>query len=351
MSFRYIGSKARVAEAIGQHLGSPDSNNGVFVDAFCGTGSVAEIASDIGWDVHLNDYLLSSVTMAAARFLSQEDVAFDFFGGYEEISRQLNNAKPVKGFIWKQYSPASSKEVGIERRYFTEENAKKIDAIRNQLLKWKNSGLLSDLEEKLLIADLLSATNRVANIAGTYGCFLSHWTPQAENILSLRPRELRKKSKSIKVSTKDACQLKVSNCDVVYLDPPYTKRQYASYYHILETITLGDSPKVDGVSGLRPWKDKASAFCYKTKALKAILNLINGLQSRRILLSYSNEGHIELEDLATSLQNEGNVSFIELKDVGRYRPNKTASKGGSAVKEYLIIIDRPEETKRKIVCA
>ena len=40
--------------------------------------------------------------------------------------------------------------------------------------------------------------------------------------------------------------------DTVYLDPPYTKRQYAAYYHILETISLGDEPIVEGICGIRP---------------------------------------------------------------------------------------------------
>ena len=36
MSFRYIGSKARVVEGIMDRIGEPDG--GTFVDAFCGTG-------------------------------------------------------------------------------------------------------------------------------------------------------------------------------------------------------------------------------------------------------------------------------------------------------------------------
>ena len=34
--------------------------------------------------------------------------------------------------------------------------------------------------------------------------------------------------------------------DAVYADPPYTKRQYAAYYHILETIAAGDRPLISG---------------------------------------------------------------------------------------------------------
>ena len=58
-----------------------------------------------------------------------------------------------------------------------------------------------------------------------------------------------------------------------------TKTTYSSYYHLLETITLGDRPQVEGVSGLRPWRDKASPYCYKAHALKALRGLIAGMAS------------------------------------------------------------------------
>lgn len=44
------------------------------------------------------------------------------------------------------------------------------------------------MEANLLIADLFGALNRVANIAGTFGCLLSKWTtcdPKAVLLLSL----------------------------------------------------------------------------------------------------------------------------------------------------------------------
>lgn len=34
--------------------------------------------------------------------------------------------------------------------------------------------------------------------------------------------------------------------DIAYEDPPYTKRQYGAYYHILETIAIGDEPEITG---------------------------------------------------------------------------------------------------------
>jgi hypothetical protein len=45
MSVRYIGSKARLIDAIIPMVGKPGRRSGAFVDAFCGTGVVAEAAA------------------------------------------------------------------------------------------------------------------------------------------------------------------------------------------------------------------------------------------------------------------------------------------------------------------
>jgi adenine-specific DNA-methyltransferase len=127
----------------------------------------------------------------------------------------------------------------------------------------------------------------------------------------------------------------------VYLDPPYTKRQYASYYHILETVALGDEPKVEGVAGLRPWKNLASDFCYKTRALKTLSRLVQSLKAQTVLLSYSSEGHIGMQDMKTELSKIGMSTMHPLGAIGRYRPNKVASSTASDVNEFLVVVERP----------
>lgn len=165
----------------------------------------------------------------------------------------------------------------------------------------------------------ISASNDVANIAGTYGCFLSKWSSQATNDIVLAPSVLREKKVNYVSSNVDVFELSSNVDDVVYLDPPYTKRQYASYYHLLETIVCGDEPLVNRVSGLRPWKEKASVFCYKTKAY-------------RVVISYSNQGHIILENLLDELKPYGKVELVEISTIGRYTPNRVAvSKRGSTM--------------------
>lgn len=335
MGYRYIGSKARIVEEIIKYLGLPIDKNAFFIDAFCGTGIVASKAADLGWNIKINDMMKNAAVVAEARMLSYLDVPFAHFGGYEEALIQLNKAE-VKGFIWKEYSPVSKEFTGIERKYFTEENARRIDGAVALIHKWRREGVISEKEFSLLLSTLICAVNDVANIAGTYGCFLSKWTAQSQNQLELQPLCLRGQKVNYTVSTSDVFMITSSANDVVYLDPPYTKRQYASYYHILETIVQGDEPVVEGVAGLRPWRENASVFCYKTKALKALVKLIVSQTAHRVLVSYSNDGHIKLEELQNELKKSGDVEIIELADIGRYRPNQIASTNKSDVKEYLI---------------
>ncbi|WP_122575655.1 DNA adenine methylase [Pseudomonas viridiflava] len=340
MSFRYIGSKSRLINQISSFIGQP-KEGAFFVDGFCGTGVVAEAAAALGWNVRINDNLCSAVISAGARLISKEQATFVKLGGYEKAIAQLNSSEPKSGFIWRAYSPASLDFCGIERRYFTQENAARIDAMRSLIAEWSESGTIDNVEERLLIGDLFSALNRVANIAGTFGCFLSKWTRQSQDKIAMRCRELKERSVNVEATVGDVFNVSNAVKDLVYLDPPYTKRQYASYYHILETVALGDEPEVEGVAGLRPWRDRASDFCYKTRALKTLSRLVQELKSQKILLSYSSEGHISMSDMKAELSKIGKSTMHPLGAIGRYRPNKVASSMGTDVNEFLVVVERP----------
>jgi adenine-specific DNA-methyltransferase len=126
----------------------------------------------------------------------------------------------------------------------------------------------------------------------------------------------------------------------VYFDPPYTKRQYAAYYHILETIAMGDEPEVDGVTGLRPWKHLASDFCYRKRALGALVSLMRDCAAGRVLLSYSSEGHVARDELVAALAPLGQLTVHSLGDIGRYRPNDAAVRKADSVHEYVFELRR-----------
>ncbi|HVM80399.1 MAG TPA: DNA adenine methylase [Stellaceae bacterium] len=337
---RYIGSKARVSDALLDLIGPPRTPGERFVDLFCGGGSVSKAAAARGWSVHTNDHLVSSVIIARAQLLSAKQLSFDRAGGYERVIKLLNTAAPENGPIFREYSPSGLSRAGEIRKYFTETNAQKIDGVRAAIENQFRSGRFGEHERTLLIADLMCAANSVANIAGTYGCFLSRWTAPALSEFRMVPREIPRELPPSTLSVLDAFEFCDERADTLYCDPPYTKRQYAAYYHLLETIALGDDPYVVGISGIRPWEHKASPFCYRRRALHAFEDLLNTKRARRVFISYSSEGHVKLEQLVAALGRFGSLQVHNLQTVRRYAPNEVSRQGPKEVREFLLQLDR-----------
>jgi adenine-specific DNA-methyltransferase len=86
--------------------------------------------------------------------------------------------------------------------------------------------------------------------------------------------------------------------DVVYADPPYTRDHYSRFYHVLETICLGDHPKLSRsnlnggqmVSRGAYREDRhQSPFCIRSQAPSAFDELFKLVADRRanMVLSYS----------------------------------------------------------------
>lgn len=88
------------------------------------------------------------------------------------------------------------------------------------------------------------------------------------------------------------------NVKTVYADPPYTRDHYSRYYHVLETLTLRDTPKISKVTihgsthvsnGIYREDRHQSPFCIKSKAPSAFRKMfeLTSSSGRNLLLSYS----------------------------------------------------------------
>jgi adenine-specific DNA-methyltransferase len=121
--------------------------------------------------------------------------------------------------------------------------------------------------------------------------------------------------------------------DICYIDPPYIKRQYAANYHVLETLARGDEPEAVGVSGLRPWRDQYSNFCSKVKIRDSFDTIIKGLKCNDILISYSEDGLLSLDELMDFLSGYGQVSK---KSILYKRFKSNDSRKSSVLEEYLV---------------
>lgn len=345
MSIEFLGHKKNLLPFILTHIQGASGQNlqKKFVDLFCGTAAVSNAFKRAGYKVIANDQLYWCSVSAEATLLNDNDPPFEGIrqfitsrdhgllkpSAYESVLKSLNELGPVKGFIYRNYSPAAKSNGDGGRMYFTENNAGRIDAIRSRIEEWRPR--LTRGESALLLWDLIRSSNAVSNIAGTYGCYLKHWKERAKKPLQLARSPLNSGSTKHEVFCEDANKIVATvSGSIVYADPPYTKRQYAAYYHLLETIALGDEPKLSGSTGLRPWEEKASDYCYRKRAPQALQDLVSKVNCKHFFLSYNEDGQIPHQVILDILKGFGDVEFFEAP-YRRYKSSAKPHKGDGVV--------------------
>lgn len=329
MGYRYIGSKNKIIDEIVGRIAEIAPFKGHVVDLMCGTAAVSLALRNAGYRVTAVDLMTYSyhharvalllkgepeflgVRSLIKKYAPSDEMLLFTKSNYVRVIESLNNIPAKKGYFWKEFSvDGAPKNSDRPRNYFSPENAKKIDAVRACIKNLRVKKQLTGLEHSLLLHDLIMSANDVANIAGTYGHFLSRLVGRAKQPFIMKGSNLQVSENSegheaIRGYAEDVAR-KLS-CDVCYIDPPYMKRQYAANYHILETLAREDAPEAIGLSGLRPWRDQYSNFCTKTKITESFRQIISGMKCRHFLISYSEDGLLSSEKLVDILKEFGSV--------------------------------------------
>ncbi len=337
---RFIGCKENLLGFIKSFIKEHDIKGNVFCDLFAGTGSVAKHFKKLGYKIISSDLLYFSFVLQKVyieqnqypKFTKllkhfkinpfEETLFTNESQNAKEIIKYLNNIDGIEGFIYKTYSPEGTQGQNYVRKYFTGENAKKIDAIREKIEEWKKSNLLNDQEYYFLLCALIEAVPFVANISGTYAAFLKNWDKRAFKKLTLEVPEIIKSDETHKAFNLDGLKVleQVKGVDILYLDPPYNERQYAPNYHILETIAQWDKPEVKGITGMRAYKEQKSEFCNSKTGITALGEIIKKSNFKHLILSYNNEGIMPENEILKLFNNAGKTEVTE-QDYQRYKSN------------------------------
>jgi adenine-specific DNA-methyltransferase len=360
MGFRYIGSKDKLSDIIISEIKSTRKGVKHIIDLMAGTGLFSLALREKGFQVsavdvmtysyhHLNVHLFLGEAPEFRGMKGVEGIEKfrdqNLFGGsnYEMVLNYLNNLKPVKGYFYKEFSPEGQpSNSNRPRKYFTAKNASKIDAIRKEIRVLRKKNFISEVEHSLLLHDLIMAANDIANIAGTYGHYLSKFVKRAETPILLSASTFSNKGKlyghEVFRGYAEDVASRLSG-DVCYIDPPYIKRQYAANYHILETLAREDEPEAIGDSGLRPWRDQYSNFCSKTKIRSAFDEILTKVNCDHFIISYSEDGLLPINDLISFLTCYGKVVKKDIK-YKRFKSRTDVIKKGTTLNEYLIHLYR-----------
>ena len=348
---KYIGNKQRLLDFIDEVVQKEKlPQKGTFIDIFTGTTNVAQHYKKKGYRIIANDFMTYSYVFQQAYIKNNQFPEFknllrskyfninsnssDKHEPLKIVIDYLNKLPGKKGFIFKHYAPAG--EFG--RQFFSNENAMRIDATREQLDEWQKGGLLNENEFYVLLASLINAADFVANISGTYGAYLKIWRSMALKPFIMPIPNLIESNLEHQIYQKDSNKI-IGDLegDILYIDPPYNTRQYASNFHILETLACWDNPQVYGKTGLRPYENKKSAYSQRTKCKDVFVDLIDKAKANYILMSYNNEGIIPHEFILETLSKKGNVK-VYTKDYRRFRTERDHEN-----RHYKVPDDRVQE--------
>lgn len=352
---RFIGNKTNLLQKIKDELALRNISWVSFFDFFSGTTSVGKFFKKMGYQIYSSDLMYFSYVLQRAYIQNNKNLFFwpliEYFerkkinySGWplDKVISFLNNLKGEEGFIYKNYTPGGTFLLDSPRMFFTDENGKKIDAIRIMIERWKNKKMISEDEYYVLLACLIESVPFYANISGVYAAFNKKWDPRALKKMFLKPIDiLINKKKNFSFNQDSTSLLQEVNVDILYLDPPYNQRQYAPNYHLLETIAKYDDPSIKGVTGLRDYRNQKSRFCNSKTALEELNKIAKFGKYKTLILSYNTEGIMPWDLIMKTLSLYGSVELVEF-DYLRFKSNNRWEKVEKFIKEQLFILKKYE---------
>lgn len=298
---RYIGSKADLSDWIIELIQNNCIGN-TFADIFAGTAIISKKAAQKYSKIIVNDFLYSNNLIYKAFFDTND-------WDKEKVEKYINK--------WNRKNSHTLKDNYFSKnfggKFFNEDDAKKIGAIREDLQENKT---FNDKEKNILLVSLIYSIDKIANTVGHYEAYFHKKDiPQQFTYQMINPTPI----KNIDIYREDVNKLsKNLKADIVYIDPPYNSRQYSRFYHVLENLVKWEKPKLEGVA-LKPPAENMSEYC-RANAQKAFKELIDNLQCKFIAVSYNNtynskssssKNKISLEQIEEILSSKGKTTRYE----------------------------------------
>ncbi len=342
---RFIGCKTLLLDEIKNVIDENVSGAKSFCDIFSGTATVARHFKK-WYEVYSNDLLYFSYV------LQKGTVENDSIPEFKRIKKELGGRDPIeyfnkldiedmevleqdKRFFQNTYSPNGG------RMYLNDENALRIDYVRNIVEEWFHNDLISENEYFYLVACVVEGIPFVSNISGTYGAFHKEWERRSYKKYEVFRLDVNTNNKNNKSYNCDGAEL-LNNIsgDILYVDPPYNGRQYLPNYHVLETAAKYDYPEVKGVTGQRSYENKKSDFCLKKKVVTAFDELIRNANFQHVILSYSTDGLMSIDEIEEVMKRYGKGNTFKIYEIPYRRYKSRNSTIKKELMELLVYIEK-----------
>lgn len=338
--FRYFGSKHSSATQVAQ-LARKGFSGTTAADAFGGLGTIGAVLKGNGFKVTTCDVLKLPNAFQHARIVCQERPRFTRLRKATglrtgaDILDYLDTRRANRSWLVTEFS--------TERQFFTRDNAARIAGAWNAIKRWDEADLLTDSERKYLLASFLNSMDPCANTAGTYYAHLKQWHRKALKPFQMKWIPVQAGVAGCHALVGDAFEvLKGKQFDLLYLDPPYNRRDYSRYYHLPESLASLKRPDTnpDSASGVPMKILDASPLIRKSAEASYLQELISSVRWKRLVVQYCEGAQIPMSELRDMLGSAGKLQEHVLP-----APGYTTATRARQQKHHVFIVDEVPTTQ------
>lgn len=333
-TIRYMGNKNKLLDFIIPEIKKITKKGEIVCDLMSGTGAIAYALKD-KYTVYTNDIQYYSYIINKA-IIENNEITIDKNTAVLDLEKNfLENQREKKYTFF---------EKNFTDTYFSGPQCCEIDSIRYAIDQIKN-----EYKKDLYLTALMFSMSKCESTSGHFAQYL----PKDHKRLV----ELRKKSiwEEMLIKCDDFTSLVMSNfsnksfnldykelfeskdfkdVSCVYIDTPYTGEQYSRFYHVLETVTKYDNPKLEFKAKYRTDRFM-SKFSLRTTVKQEFKDMLSFLsqENKKVVLSYSTKGLVPVDEL----------EFIFSKTFKHYRlikkeyKHSTQGKGSINISEVLFV--------------
>ena len=352
----YLGNKRRLLEHIEKEIlliaEKLNCQKLVCADLFSGSGIVARMLKKYSSNLIVNDLEHYSAAINGCYLINKKDFPAQKYSALNGKIEGLWSIEKIPGIISQNYAPQHDKDIQKgERVFYTRQNALLIDTYRKLI----DDVVKEEPLKKFFLAPLITEASIHVNTSGVFkgfykdkntgiGCFGASGKNALSRIfgkIELKTPVFSNFESGLEIFQKDAVALskELKNLDITYLDPPYNQHPYGSNYFMLNLILKNKlDANISKVSGIvQNWN--RSVFNKPYAALSSMEEIISGISSKYVIISYNSEGFISFDQMSGMLKKYGNLKTVEIK-YNTFRGSRNLKNRDIHVREYLFVLEK-----------
>jgi adenine-specific DNA-methyltransferase len=320
-------------------------------DVFSGSGIVARYLKAHSSKIVVNDLEKYSEIINSCYLSNLSEINIQkLMNYYNTMLYHLEKEELKPGFIAKLYAPKNKDLIKTgERAFYTYRNACYIDTARKYIEN------MPDEFKNYFIAPLLSEASIHSNTSGVFKGFYKDSKTGAGKFGGNNENALQRILGNINIPfpvfsnfeceyeiyrvNANAVITSINNIDLAYIDPPYNQHPYGSNYFMLNLIAEYIEPKnISNISGI-PNNWNRSFYNKRIYAHETFKELVSGINSKFLLISFNSEGFISLEEMKDMLKKIGKVEVLET-NYNTFRGSRNLRNREIHIKEYLYLVEK-----------